>query len=132
MYLREKYFREIGAWPTVDLRDGYLTVLRPEAAEEVHPLLRQEIFRLQSGNQFEYFYKGEEMFNGEFNTGPSRNWLELAWCQAAGVAAILYRGEGIPARVKWCDGATAEEAIDQWCEEYVVPWTVTYGDHLDR
>ncbi|WP_141694049.1 hypothetical protein [Rhizobium lusitanum] len=125
VYLRERYFQEIGTWPTVDLRDGYFTVLRPQTNEEVHPILRREIFRLQSANKFEYFYKGEETFNGEVNTGPSDNWLEIAWCEAAGVAAILYRGEGIPARLKWFDAASPEEAIDQWCEEYVVPIPVT-------
>ncbi|MGN6777610.1 hypothetical protein [Rhizobium sp.] len=132
MYLREKYFSEIGAWPTVDLCDGYFTILRPQTPEEVHPILRREIFRLQSGQMFEYFYMGEEMFNGEVNTGPSDNLLEIAWCEAAGVAAILYRGEGIPSRLKWVDATTPDEAIDQWCKEYVVPWTVTYGDHLKR
>ena len=75
-------------WPTVDLLDGYLTILRPQMDEKAHPLLRQEISRLQSAHKFEYFYKGEEIFNGVVNTGPSQNWLEIAWCEAAGVAAI--------------------------------------------
>jgi hypothetical protein len=132
MYLRERYFREIEAWPTVDLSDGYFTILSPQTDEEAHPLLRQEVFRLQSANKFEYFFMGEEMFNGVVNTGPSQNCLEVAWCEAAGVAAILYNGEGIPSRVQWFDGTTPSEAIDQWCNEFVVPWTETYGSDDDE
>ncbi len=132
MYLRDRYFREIDIWPTVDLSDGYLTVLHPASPENIHPSLRREVFPLRSQSKFEYFSMGEERFNGVVNTGQSPNWLELAWCEAAGVAAILYRGDGIPPRVKWCDGSTPSEAIDQWCEEYVVPWTETYGFDEDE
>ncbi|WP_412063950.1 hypothetical protein [Rhizobium sp. SYY.PMSO] len=128
MYLRDSYFKAIDRWPTVDLLDGYFTILCRQTNEEVNPALRREIFRLQSSNKFEYFYKGEETFNGVVNTGPSDNWLEIAWCEAAGVAAILYRGEGIPSRVLWFDASSPEEAIDQWCEEYVVPTPVTQAE----
>lgn len=128
VYLRDNYFKEIGIWPTVDLSDGYFTVLSPLSYEEVHPALRQEIFRLRSANKFEYLIKGEERFNGVCGTGSSNNWLEIAWCEEAGVAAILYRGKGVPPRVKWCDGRTPDEAIDEWCYEYVVPWNFADDD----
>lgn len=128
MYLRDRYFQEIGCWPTVDLHGGYFTILRPMERTDADPLLQREVARLESASQFTFLYKGEERFNGWTNTGPSSNCIEVAWCEAAGVAAILYRGEGIPSRVQWFDASSPDEAIDQWCEEYVVPVPVVESD----
>lgn len=132
MYLKDRYFQEINCWPTVDLDGGYFTILRPLEPAEADPLLRQAVAHLESASQFTFLYKGEERFNGWTNTGPSSNWIEVAWCDAAGVAAITYRGEGIPSRVQWFDGATPDEAIDQWCKEYVVPVPVVEGEDDDE
>lgn len=120
VYLRDRYFQEIGTWPIIDLRDGYFTILSKQSRDEAHPILRREVSRLETVSQFEFFYNAEEAFGGEVNIGPSGNWLEVAWCEATSFAAIVYLGQGIPARVKWYDAESPDEAIDQWCGEYVV------------